>query len=137
MLILFLCEVHVICVLWYPYLVWVQFLRYPSREHIFVVIVYTHTHTHTDIYTYIYIYIYRERERERERGVKTPFFLAIIFCIHNLHTRNHLLVFMQITLAFYRRLYIYIYIFVCAHVCVYYHKKVVFPWRLPKKLVSN
>ena len=35
-----------------------------------------------------------------QEGVKTPFLLAIIFCIHSLHILKHLLVFMQITLAF-------------------------------------
>ena len=34
-------------------------------------------------------------------------------------------------ISFFRREYIYIYIY------IYHHKKDVFPWRLPKKLVSN
>ena len=35
-----------------------------------------------------------------QEGVKNPFLLAIIFCIHSLHNLNHVLLFMQITLAF-------------------------------------
>ena len=38
-----------------------------------------------------------EHESNIEKGVKNPFLLAIILCLHNL---NHILVFMQITLGF-------------------------------------
>ena len=55
-----------------------------------------------------------------QEGVENLFLLAIIFCIHSLHNLNHVLLFMQITLAFLgENIYIYIYI--------YHHKKDVFP----------
>ena len=53
-----------------------------------------------------------------QKGVKTPLLLVIIFCIHSLHNLNHVLIFMQITLAFLESVYICIYICICICVCV-------------------